>query len=159
VKPTSFQQAMRQLAGAVAIVSVGTGDDRTGMTVSSVCSLSLEPASLLVCIGRQSSTWRHLQRYGAFGVSILGAAHQPIAERFAAGGARGNERFSGATWTTLVTGAPLLVGALAAIDCDVEEMFDRHSHAIVIGRVREIRIDGQGDGLVYWRGRYDKVRA
>ena len=138
--------------------SAGLGDDRTGMTATSVSSLSVDPPSVLVSIGRQSSTWRHLQRYQAFGVSILDASHEPIAERFSGvGGVHGPERFAGHAWLTLVTGAPLLSVAPAVVDCEVEDMIDRHSHAIVIGRVRALRI-GSGEGpLVYWRQAYRRL--
>jgi flavin reductase (DIM6/NTAB) family NADH-FMN oxidoreductase RutF len=54
----------------------------------------------------------------------------------------------------MVTGAPLLCDALAAFDCELEEVIERHSHAIVIGRVVAARRCGIGDTLVYWRGDY-----
>lgn len=55
------------------------------------------------------------------------------------------------------SGAPLLDGALAALDCEVEELIERHSHAIVIGRVREIRLGGDDAALLYWRGDYERL--
>ena len=50
--------------------------------------------------------------------------------------------------------APLLVGARVAIDCEVEDTIEWHSHGIVIGRVRELRVAPQGSALAYWRGDY-----
>ena len=44
-----------------------------------------------------------------------------------------------ASGSTAVSGVPLLVGALAAVDCEVEEIIERHSHGIVIGRVSSVR--------------------
>ena len=49
---------------------------------------------------------------------------------------------------------PLLVGALAAIDCEVEEIVERHSHAIVIGRVLDMQLSARSAALAYWQGRY-----
>ena len=49
---------------------------------------------------------------------------------------------------------PLLVGALAAIDCEIEEVFERHSHAIVIGRVLDIQVSARTAALAYWQGEY-----
>ncbi|MFD1807888.1 flavin reductase family protein [Gemmobacter lanyuensis] len=51
----------------------------------------------------------------------------------------GAARYEGAEWETAVTGARLLKGAPAAFDCEVEEMIDRATHSILIGRVRAIR--------------------
>ena len=50
-----------------------------------------------------------------------------------------------------------LVGALAALDCEVEDLIERHSHAIVIGRVREIRLGSNDAALLYWRGDYERL--
>ena len=155
VPSDEFRGAMRALAGGVSVISVGRGKDISGMTVTSVTSLSVEPATLLVSVNRQSSSWPLLQRYGAFGVNILTAEQLDIAERFAGkGGLKGAERFAGAEWTTRSTGVPLLVGSLASIDCEVEEVIERHSHAIVIGRVRGVITAAPTTALTYWDGQY-----
>jgi len=49
---------------------------------------------------------------------------------------------------------PLLTGALAAIDCEVEDIVERHSHAILIGRVLDLQLSGRTAALAYWQGRY-----
>ena len=49
---------------------------------------------------------------------------------------------------------PLLVGALAAIDCEVEEIIERHSHGIVIGRVLDMQLSPRTAALAYWQGQY-----
>src|ERR1700744_5306620 len=121
-----FRSAMRHLAGGVSVITVGRGDEISGMTVSSVSSLSVEPASLIVSINRGASSWPLLQRERAFGVNFLAADQLAVAERFAGkGGIKGMERFAGAEWRKRVTGVPLLVGALAAFDCEVEDIIDR----------------------------------
>ncbi|MBL8893894.1 MAG: flavin reductase family protein [Rhizobiales bacterium] len=153
--PAQFRAAMGQLGGGVSIITVGRGNDRSGLTSNSVTSLSLDPPSLLVCVNRQSSSWPLIHRYRAFGVNVLAPQHQPVAETFSGkSGLKGNERYAGSQWFELATGAPLLADAIAAIDCEVEEMIDRHSHSIVIGRVRAIRHSPAARGLIYWRGRY-----
>ena len=155
VPSAEFRTAMRALAGGVSVISVGRGKDISGMTVTSVTSLSVEPATLLVSVNRQSSSFPLLQRYGSFGVNILTAEQLDIAERFAGkGGLKGAERFAGAQWVTRATGVPLLVGGLASIDCDIEEIIERHSHAIVIGRVRDVITSVPSTALTYWDGQY-----
>ena len=47
----------------------------------------------------------------------------------------------------------VLEGAVAAIDCELEEAFERHSHALVLGRVSAITLGG-GAALLYGDGRY-----
>ncbi len=155
IDPTAFRQAMRRLAGGVGLITVGSGADRTGLTATSVTSLSAEPPRLLVCINRDASAWPLIAEYGAFGVNLLGANQQDLADRFAGKtGEKGAARFAGTRWKSLATGAPLLEDALAAIDCTVEEIIERHSHAIVIGRIEAVDIGQWSDPLLYWSGLY-----
>ncbi|SHL26554.1 NADH-FMN oxidoreductase RutF, flavin reductase (DIM6/NTAB) family [Bradyrhizobium lablabi] len=150
-----FRKSMRHLAGGVSVITVGRGNDITGMTVTSVASLSVDPPTLIVSINRESSSWPLLKRHGCFGVNILNADQVDIAERFAGkDGLKGAERFAGAEWFTRTSGVPLLAGALAAIDCEVEDIVERHSHAIVIGRVLDVRRSPHSAALVYWQGQY-----
>ena len=158
ISSEEFRGAMRHLTGGVSVITVGSGKDITGMTVTSVSSLSVEPPTLIVSINRESSSWPILKRQGFFGVNILAAGQLDVAERFTGkGGLKGADRFAGAQWTTRISGVPLLVGALAAIDCEVEEIVERHSHAIVIGRVLDIQKSGHTAALAYWQGRYVAV--
>ena len=151
VASDDFRGAMRHLAGGVSVITAGRARDITGMTVTSVSSLSVDPATLIVSINRESSSWPLIKRHGFFGVNILTADQIDIAERFTGkGGLKGADRFAGAEWITRASGVPLLVGALAAIDCEVEDIVERHSHAIVIGRVLDLQaLDAhRGAGLL-----------
>jgi flavin reductase (DIM6/NTAB) family NADH-FMN oxidoreductase RutF len=155
VSSSEFRQAMRRLVGGVSLVTVGQGHDITGMTVTSIASLSAEPPSLVVIINRSASSWPLLKRNRFFGVSILNPTQVELAERFA--GKRdvtGADRFADAEWITRVSGAPLLATALAAIDCEIEDIVERHSHAIVIGRPIDLMLSQPAAALAYWQGQY-----
>jgi flavin reductase (DIM6/NTAB) family NADH-FMN oxidoreductase RutF len=155
VSSGDFRSAMRHLAGGVSVITVGRGKDITGMTVTSVSSLSVDPPALIVSINRDSSSWPLLKRHGFFGVNILTADQIDIAERFTGkGGLKGADRFAGAQWIVGVAGVPLLVDALAAIECEAEDIVERHSHAIVIGRVLGIQLSSRTAALAYWQGQY-----
>src|SRR5215813_13759636 len=96
VSSAEFRGAMRHLTGGVSIITAGRGRDITGMTVTSVNSLSVEPPTLLVSINRDASSFPLIKRHGAFGVNILNADQLDIADRFAGkGGLKGAERFAG----------------------------------------------------------------
>ena len=88
---------MRHLTGGVSVITAGRGKDITGMTVTSVASLSVDPPTLIVSINREASSWPLLKRYGFFGVNILAADQLDVAERFTGkGGLKGADRFAGA---------------------------------------------------------------
>src|SRR4029453_1740672 len=155
VTSSDFRNAMRQLTGGVSVVTAGRGRDISGMTVTSVSSLSVDPPALIVSINREASSWPLVKRYGFLGVNILTSDQIDIAERVTGkGGLKGAARFAGADWTTRASGVPLLVDALAAIDCEVEDVVERHSHAIVIGRVLDVAVSARTAALAYWQGRY-----
>jgi flavin reductase (DIM6/NTAB) family NADH-FMN oxidoreductase RutF len=155
VTASDFRGAMRQLTGGVSVITTGKGRDISGMTVTSVSSLSVDPPSLIVSLNRESSSWPLVKRYGFFGVNILASDQIEIAERFTGkGGLKGADRFTGARWNTRASGVPLLADALSSIDCEVEDIVERHSHAIVIGRVLDVAVSARTAALAYWQGQY-----
>jgi flavin reductase (DIM6/NTAB) family NADH-FMN oxidoreductase RutF len=155
ISSEDFRGAMRHLAGGVSVITTGRGKEITGMTVTSVTSLSVDPPTLIVSINRDSSSWPLIKRLGFFGVSILTADQIDVAERFTGkSGLKGTARFAGCRWFTRASGVPLLDGALATIDCEVEDVVERHSHAIVIGRVLELQTSTPTAALAYWQGQY-----
>lgn len=150
-----FKHSMRHLAGAVSVITVGEGAERTGFTATSVSSLSVEPPTILVSLNRSSSSWPVLQTHERFCVNVLAHDQQHIADRFAGkGGIKGVDRYDGAQWQELATGAQALTDALTVLDCELEEAIIRHSHAILVGRVRAITIRSEARPLLYWHGAY-----
>ena len=151
----AFRHAMRAFSSGVAIIACGEGESRLGCTVTSLASLSLAPPTLIVCLARSSSTLVGLRETGAFSISLLAARHQALAHRFSGhGGVHGARRFDSAQWITLSTGAPLLADAIATFDCLVEEVIERHSHAIVLGAVVSLKEGLDEPVLARRRGDY-----
>lgn len=155
----AFRTAMRRLAGGVSVITVGAFGARTGFTATSVVSLSVEPAVLLVSVNAASSSWPLMREHGRFGVNVLAEHQQMVAERFSGrDGIQAEGRYERSTWH-LVEDAWLLDGATAAFACEIEECFERHGHCVVLGRVRGIRTDAPNDGaLVYWKTGYTPLR-
>jgi flavin reductase (DIM6/NTAB) family NADH-FMN oxidoreductase RutF len=149
-----FRDVMRELAGGVVLVTSIFERRRSGCAVSSVASLSLEPASLLVCLNSGSDTLRCLRGSGAFAVNILASRHQALAQRFAARNVRGAERFAEGDWRVSRTGAPQLRDALAVVDCRVERIVEHATHAIVIGACVGLAKGEPAPALVHWRSRF-----
>jgi flavin reductase (DIM6/NTAB) family NADH-FMN oxidoreductase RutF len=154
----TFRDAMRQLARSVCLITLGSGDERTGLTATSVSSLSAEPPTLLVCVDRASPSYPVLTRLGVFAVNVLSADQREFAERFASGSDLSRaERYRDGRWLALPSGAHCLADSIAVFGCDIEERIERHAHAIVIGRVRCVLAGGGSGALVHWRGTYDQV--
>jgi len=162
ISAADFRKAMRQLAGGISVITVGRGDERTGLTVTSVSSLSAEPPAIIFCINRSSSSWDVLRQQRVFAGNVLPPSLEAVADRFSGrGGLKGLDRYEGANWSTIATGASVLEGAVAALDCELEETIERHTSAIVIGRVIAVRVKNENDtpeALAYWQGTYAALR-
>jgi flavin reductase (DIM6/NTAB) family NADH-FMN oxidoreductase RutF len=151
-------EALRQLPRAVSVVTFQRGADWFGLTATSVSFLSVEPPTLLIsfdCAARLSPT---ATPQASFGVSVLAASHAEIADRFALGALveASSDDFDG-SWVMSASGVVLRSDAVAALECEAEEIIDRHGRAIVIGRIRNVFKIGGSGALVYWRCAYDSI--
>ncbi len=152
-----FRAAMRRWATGVTIVTAQNGTVRHGMTVSSFTSLSLEPPLVMVSLEQTASTTRLIQSSGAFGVSILADDQRVISDRFAGRIIEISDKFAGLEWTTLITGAPLLVNALAGFDCRVVSSHTVGTHILFIGEVLALRSTNNSNPLIYFERDYHQV--
>ena len=153
-----FRNAMRGFAGAVTIVSTGAVRRRAGLTATSVCSLSDDPPSLLVCVNRNAAAHNRIQAERAFGIAVLNAEQDGVAECFA--GRRRlapEQRFAVGIWHCLATGAPLLRDAVVNFDCELAAEHAFKTHSIFIGLVRDIRQCDGARPLLYLRGGFARL--
>ncbi len=152
---SDFRAAMRQLASGVTIVTSGSGPRRRGITATAVCSLSATPPALIVCMNKNSDCHQTVLSCGWFGVNVLAAEHEPLAQRFAGRGqVRGAARFLEGEWTELSSGAPVLRGAVATFDCVLHESLDGGTHSILVGQVIAARADSDRPALLYRSGAF-----
>jgi flavin reductase (NADH)/cob(II)yrinic acid a,c-diamide reductase len=155
----SFRQTMRQCAGAVALVTVGTEPGtRTGLTVTSACSLSDDPPSLLVCINRSASAHARIREEKCFAINFLNEEHTMLALTFSGQkGISGDDRFAFGRWITGTTGTPILQDAAAAFDCTLIQELETKTHSVFLGQVQHVTAAAV-DPLLYMRGSFYGVR-
>jgi len=150
-----YRALMRHQAGAVTVIATGEGQGRAGLTATAVASLSDNPPTILACIQRKSGAHDAITAARAFSVNVLASGQQAVAERFAGRrGDMGAARFDGLGWQTLVTGAPVLVGALASLDCELVDRHEFTTHSIFIGCVVAGQFRAEAQPLLYFRGDY-----
>ena len=154
-----FKSGMRHLAGGVTLVTTLCEGARGGLTATAVCSVSVEPPQLLVCVNKDASAHDAIGASGIFCVNVLSAQHIALALRFAGqDGVEGDDRFSDGNWARLSTGAPCLPGALASFDCRIGAALDAGTHTIFIGRVVAMAL-AEGVPLIYWGGKFVAPQA
>jgi flavin reductase (DIM6/NTAB) family NADH-FMN oxidoreductase RutF len=151
-----FRDAMRHLASGVSLVTtMGRDGRRQGMLATAVSSVTADPPTILVCVNRTATMHNALIESRNFCVNFLGQRHLELSRRFSSSEAR-ESRFDADHWTTLSTGAPVLDGALSALDCQLESAVEVGSHSVVFGKVVEIRVapPSVGKPLVYYDRQY-----
>jgi flavin reductase (DIM6/NTAB) family NADH-FMN oxidoreductase RutF len=147
---------MRQVTSPVAIVTSRIGDIRNGLTATAVCSVSAEPPTMLACINRNTSAEAIIAESGKFAINFLAEDQHAIARLFSKSKLAADERFGEGRWLSMVTGSPILEGAVASFDCEVEERIPSASHHIYIGRVVAVASSGQ-NMLLYRDGLFRKL--
>jgi flavin reductase (DIM6/NTAB) family NADH-FMN oxidoreductase RutF len=155
----AFRGAMQRRASTVHLVTYRAPDGGIeGMTATSVTSLSLNPPSLLVCIGHGARARDAIRERGSFGVSVLEASQVDIAST--AGQAGGNKAFGAAVTTeTDPSVTPVLADALATFHCRVLEARDFFTHTVFVAEVTHTRGGKAGTPLLHHGGGYATVTA
>jgi flavin reductase len=158
VDPQSFRDAMSRLGAAVHIVTTAGPAGKTGFTATAVCSVTDQPAMLLVCLNRRSNSAPLVTHNRVFCVNTLAAAEEKLADIFAGrSGIHLEERFAIGEWMTLKTGAPVLASAVVACDCRVIEIKAVASHNVIFGVVEAVRLGPRVPALVYHDRLYKPV--
>ena len=157
VTAAAFRDALRHFPAGVTLVTLKSGAEIHGLTVSAYVSISPDPPLVAVIIDHQHRAHRLLEAPGAvFAVNILGAGDAALAERFAWGSEK--ERFGAGSWTTATTGAPVLADAVAWLDCTIVSRHAAGTHTIYIGAVQASAVPHpEGAPLLYWNRAFRRL--
>ena len=150
-----FRDGMTRLGASVNVVTSDGSSGRLGFTATSVCSLSDNPPSLLVCMNRGSMQNAPLKANGVLCVNILAPEHRDLSAAFAGVGRLDSEsRFKMAEWSALRTGAPVLKGAIASFDCKIAQALEVNTHTILICDVVGVQANDGDSSLIYFKRGY-----
>ncbi|HYN95930.1 MAG TPA: flavin reductase family protein [Pilimelia sp.] len=156
----TLREVMGQFATGVTVLTTG-GERAHGMTANSFTSVSLDPPMVLCCVSLAARMYESIASSRTFAVSILAADQRPVARHFADWRRpRGLAQFDGVDWQPGPrTGAPLLTGALAWVECRVAEVYPGGDHAIFLGEVLGSSRSAGPDALTFFGGDYHPVGA
>ncbi|MGB3502431.1 MAG: flavin reductase [Mesorhizobium sp.] len=153
--PQLYRDAMARFAGAVHVLTTDGPAGRRGTTVIAACSVSDRPPTILVCINRENAQNARFSDNGKFVLNTLSDRHRDVANAFSGlTGATQEDRFLSGQWTTLSTGAPVLVDSATSFDCELLEWKDMATHRVLFGKVTGIRIGDSLDPLMYYNRSY-----
>lgn len=150
--PDHFRHVLSHVPTSVVVVTAQGPAGPAGMAVGSFTSISLEPQLVGFYPARTSTTWPQIRDAGRFCVNVLAQGQDDLARRFAR---RGEDRFAGLSTTAAPwSGAPVLDGIVAWIDCDLDREIELGDHALVVGRVIDLGVTRSDHPMVFSRGAY-----
>lgn len=149
--PAVWRAAMGAFPSGVVIVTTFDAGRAVGTTVSAFSSVSLSPPLLLVCLDHKSRTRAAVRRAGAFCINVLSAGQETLAHLFA--GATGGDRFEAVASDLGPLGTPMIQGALAHIECQLEAAHAAGDHDILVGRGAHVSTR-PGRPVIYCQGRF-----
>ena len=138
------------LTGVTVVTTLDAAGTPRGFTAKSFTSVSLDPPLVLVCLAKAASACEVFSNAGRYAVNILATDQRRVSDAFAA---RAADRFAGVPWRPEATGAPVIEGVAAWLDCTLHEVVDAGDHVVLIGRVQAFGEAGHGP-LGYCRGSY-----
>ncbi len=155
-----FRKVMTRFVTGVAIVTSRAGDQIHGMTCNAFCSISISPLSVMASLAKNTRTESLIEKGRVFAVNILSESQAELSDRFAGRHQDMEEnRFEGIAWTTGVTGAPILLGTQAYLDCRLVNTFDGGTHTLFVGEVVVAHLDESQRPLVFFQSRYMRVES
>jgi flavin reductase (DIM6/NTAB) family NADH-FMN oxidoreductase RutF len=152
--PELFREVFGRFATGVAVVTSATPSASGGMTANALCSLSLDPLLALVCFENNARTLPIVREAGRFGVNVLSATQEEVAEVFASKLPE-SEKLDGVRHR-YESGVPIIEGALSWAVCTLRELIAGGDHTVAIGEVVAMGL-GDGDPLLWYGGRYHDV--
>lgn len=151
VNPDALRRTLGAFASGVVVVTAQGSDRPHGFTCQSFSSLSLDPPLVSFSPARSSSTWPRIREIGTFCVNVLAADHEHHSAGFARSGV---DKFAGVDWRPAPSGAPVLHGVGAWVDCTLWAEYDGGDHTIVAARVHALGTDPDRLPLLFYRGGY-----
>jgi flavin reductase (DIM6/NTAB) family NADH-FMN oxidoreductase RutF len=156
-----YRRVVGRFATGVTVVTAVLDGEQHAMTCNSFTSVSLEPVLVLFCAEKVARFHDVVLEAGAWAVSVLAAHQEQVSRHFALRGRELEGQFDELPHEIgPITGAAVLSGAIATLECRTVSTTDAGDHTVVIGEVIGLGVpDPVSDPLLYFEGRYRAFRA
>jgi flavin reductase (DIM6/NTAB) family NADH-FMN oxidoreductase RutF len=132
---TDVAGLFRRLTAGVYVIGVADGERRNAFTAAWLTQVSFDPLLLALSVNPGHASFPLLVEGGGFAVSVLSRDQLHLARHFGTRSARETDKLAGVPWHSGRTGAPILDGSLAYLECVLDGRTPAGDHVIVIGRV------------------------
>ncbi|MGF1597879.1 MAG: flavin reductase family protein [Acidimicrobiales bacterium] len=153
IDPGDFRKVLGCFPTGVTVVTADAAGRPVGIAIGSFASISLDPPLVGFFLGTESGSWPAMEEAGHFCVNVLTSDQQELCAVMAS---RSDNKFEGVEVTPApATGAPVLPGVHAIIDCRIDQVVACGDHNLVMGRVLHLDVgDGEAGPMVFHKGRY-----
>ncbi len=156
IDSANFRRVLGNYPTGVCVVTArGEKGAPCGLVIGSFTSVSLEPPLVGFFPDKKSSSWPIIERAGRFCINVMGSDQLALCTQLAK---PGESKFAGVDYDLSTSGAPLLNGVIAWIDCTVHDVVDAGDHWCVMGMVEQLDVVREGDPMLFFRGRYGGFR-
>jgi flavin reductase len=157
----ALRHVMGHFASGVTIATALHHGVKHAMTATAVCSVSLEPPLVLICVSKSSRFHGAITKAKYWCLSVLTVDQEGLARHFSNRGRDLLSQFDGVSHTpSPLSGTPLIDGALGWLESTTYDMHDGGDHTIVVGKLaRASGLPSDDDPnarppLTYYRGAY-----
>lgn len=152
IDPGQFRQVMGHFPTGVTVVTADGADRPVGVAIGSFASISLDPPLVGFFLGTQSGSWAPMEASGHFCVNVLQNDQTELCGVMAS---KADDKFDGVDITPAPhSGAPILPGVHAIIDCRIHGVHELGDHNLIVGRVLAMDVRGDGAPMVFYKGQY-----
>ncbi len=152
-----FRAVMRRVPSPVAIVTAAGDQERRGITIGSITSVSLVPPLISFSVMHVSRMHDVITRASHYAVHILAEDQVALSTSFAEPDRSGAQQFAHVSHTLDPNGVPILGGAVAILHCTAHAVHEAGDHSILIGQVRRTTDGPRSRPLVYHQGAYRRL--
>ncbi|MDI3408959.1 flavin reductase family protein [Streptomyces cavernicola] len=145
-----MKQVNRQFVTGVTVVTAMDGDTPRGLAVNAFSSISLDPATVMVCVQRTSSTHDCLFRAGHLAINILSTDQLDVVGTFAG---KSDDKFRDLDWESGPFGSPLIARSSARMEAEIRERLQASTHTVFICRVVHASVT-ELPAMVYSAGKF-----
>ena len=147
----TFKELMKRFASGVTLITFENNGKYGGLTVSSFCSLSMNPPLILICVDKKIPSHNSLENGSFFGVNICNSEQGKLAWDFANSNIDKNELILSLNHEVTSSKVPLLTDCLASMECTIKEAYEGGDHTIFVGQIKQGNFDEESEPLIYYK--------
>lgn len=152
IDPKDFRRILGRFPTGVTVVTANSSDGPIGVAIGSFASISLDPPLVGFFLGNQSASGSAVESAGHFCVNVLSVEQVELCGVMAS---KGENKFEGVDYHAApVSGAPILAGVMASIDCKVHSVVAVGDHNLIVGSVQHLEGSDGTDPMVFFGGNY-----